>query len=262
MKIPIASLFCLLGLAVVASAQETIYSANSLMAAFEKDSKLKGADITFRDIVVDNKNSRVTFRSADNSRVICVLNPASANPNKQPPIANMVTITGRVRGRGLLGNVTLDNCALATHAETVAVPAEPPAPQEVAVAPPEAVSETTSPLNDSPVQELQESAKPDVAPVKTKRANPVAMVKKEAAPAPRLAQIENPPEGKSVPKAGVPYGFYVLLIISGAVGFSILSKLVGAMRSVQFSRSPTIRNTPEIRQAALQALLLKESKKR
>src|SRR5262249_18836064 len=134
MKISIASLFCLLGLAVVATAQETIYSANSLMAAFDKGSKLKGTDITFRDIVVDNKNSRVTFRSADSSRVICELNPLSANANK-PAVASVVTVTGKVRGRGLLGNVTLDNCGLVMHQETVAVPVESPAPQEVAVAP-------------------------------------------------------------------------------------------------------------------------------
>src|SRR5215831_6433288 len=197
MKISIASLFCLLGLAVVATAQETIYSANSLMAAFDKGAKLKGADVTVRDIVVDNKNSRVTFRSGDSSRVICELNPVSANSKKQPAIASMVTITGRVRGRGLLGNVTLDNCGLVTHEETAAAPAEP-VPQEIAVAPPEVVTETTSPPTDPPVEQLQEPAKPDVAPVKTKAAKPAAMAKKEAASPPQLAQIENPHQAGSV----------------------------------------------------------------
>jgi hypothetical protein len=160
-----------------------------------------------------------------------------------------------------LGNVTLDNCGVVTHEETAVAPAEP-APQEIAVAPPEVVSDTTSPPTDLPVEQLQEPAKPDVSPVKTKVAKPAAMVKKEAASTPKLAQIDSPPQGGSVPKTGVPYGLYALLIISGAVASVILSKLVGAVRSVQFSRPSAVHNTPQVRQAALQALLLKESKKR
>ena len=64
MKVSIASLMCFLGLSVVATAQESIYSANSLMAAFDKGANVKGAQISFRDVVVDNKNSKVTFRSS------------------------------------------------------------------------------------------------------------------------------------------------------------------------------------------------------
>src|SRR5216110_1758871 len=100
MKISIASLFCLLGLTVVATAQGTIYSANSLMAAFEKGptSSPKGSDITFRDVVTDNKNSKITFRNSDSSRVICELNPVSANHGKQPAVGSTVTEAGKVRG--------------------------------------------------------------------------------------------------------------------------------------------------------------------
>jgi hypothetical protein len=262
MKVSIALLLCLLGLTVVATAQESTYSANSLMAAFDKGAKVKGAEITVRDVVVDNKNSKVTFRSSETNRVICELNPVSANHSKQPAVGSIATVTGKVRGRGLLGNVTLDDCSVAVFEEAaVAAPiASEPVAQEVAPAPPEVISEapptTTAAINE-PSQEPGKSA---ASPAKPK---PTAAPHKEAAaPAPRLAQMEEPPEKSSIPKPGVPYGLYALLIIGGAVASSILSRLFSAVRSVQFSRPSTVRNTPEVRQAALQALLLKESKKR
>jgi hypothetical protein len=262
MKISIASVLCLLGLALVATAQETTYSANSLMAAFDKGAKVKGAEITFRDVVVDNKNSKVTFRSSEATRVICELNPVSANHSKQPAVGSIATVTGKVRGRGLLGNVTLDNCSVAVPEEAAVVaPIVPePEPQEVAPTPPEVISETLPTTTASTNEQAQEPAKPVAIPAKTK---PAAAPRKDAAaPAPRLAQMEEPPQRGSIPKPGLPYGVYALLVLGGAVGSSILSRLFSRVRSVQFSRPSTVHNTPEIRQAALQALLSKESKKR
>jgi hypothetical protein len=257
------ALLCVLGLTVVATAQESTYSANSLMAAFDKGTKVKGAAIAFRDVVVDNKNSKVTFRSSEANRVICELNPVSANHSKPPAVGSIVTVTGKVRGRGLLGNVTLDDCSVGGP-EEAAVPAPvvaEPEPQEAAPTPtevaPEATPATTTSTNETP----QEPAKSNASPAKTKTSAP----RKEAAaaaPVPQLAQIEEPPQRGSIPKPGVPYGLYALLVVGGAVGSLILSWLFGAVRSVQFPRRPSTYNTPEVRQAALQALLLKESKKR
>lgn len=254
-----ASLFCLFALTAAAIAQETTYSANSLMSSFDKKASLKGADITVRDVVTDNRNSRVTFRSSDLSRVICELDPASANHTKEPAVGSTVTVSGKVRGRGLLGNVTLDNCNLVTYEEKSVVPAEPVA-QEIAVALSETDSET-EPLTASPVDQPEEPANPAAAPSKAKAASP-ALKKKDAVVSPKLAQMDIPPKDNPTPRPSVPYGFYALLVLAGAVGSSILARLAGAFRSSQFSRPPALQNTAQIRQHALEKLLRKADKKR
>jgi hypothetical protein len=262
MKISIASLLCVLALTVAATAQDTTYSANSLMSAFDKGASLKGTDITVRDVVMDNKNSRVTFRSSDLSRVICELDPATANRIKQPAVGSTATISGKVRGRGLLGNVTLDNCNVVIHEERAVVPAEPVA-QEIAVAPPEIVSETPLPALspvEQPVEQPDDPAKAAAAPSKAKAVTPAVKKKDAAAPA-KLAQMDIPPKENPTSRPGVPYGLYALLVLGGAVASSILSRLAAAVRSTQFSR-PALQNTAQIRQAALEQLLRKADSKR
>jgi hypothetical protein len=266
MKVSIASLMCFLGLTVFATAQESTYSANSLMVAFDKGANVKGAQITFRDVVVDNKNSRVTFRSSETNRVICELNPVSANHSKPPAVGSIATVIGKVRGRGLLGNVTLDNCSVAVPEEAaVAAPiAAQPEPQEVAPTAPEGIISEAAPATIALGNELpqpQEPAKSIATPAKAKTATPRKEIA-AAAPAPRLALMEEPPQSGSIPKPAIPYRLYALLILAGAIGSLMLSWLFTSVRSVKFWRSPGSYNTPEIRQAALQALLLKESKKR
>jgi len=103
MRISIGSLCCVLALAVVRTAQETIYFADSLMSALDKKASLEGTDITVRDVVVDNKNSKVTFRSSVLGRVICELDHASANHTKPPAVGSTITVTGKVRGARSLG---------------------------------------------------------------------------------------------------------------------------------------------------------------
>src|SRR5262249_41078636 len=70
---------------------------------------------------------------------------------------------------------------------------------------------------------------------------------------------ENSTSRNSDSERPVPYVFYALLVLSGAAGSFILSKLLPpAMHP-----SPSVReNTPETRKAALQALLLKAEKKK
>jgi len=145
-----------------------------------------------------------------------------------------------------------------TPEDRAVVPAEP-AGQEIAIAPPEIVSETPSPIT-SPVDQLEEPVKPGVAASKAKAASP-AVKKKDVLP-PKLAQMDVPSKENSTPRRSVPYGFYALLVLSGVVASSILSRLAGAVRSAQFSRPPDLQNTPRIRQAALQELLRKSDKKR
>jgi hypothetical protein len=265
MKISIASLLCLLALTVPATAQEATYSADSLMSAFDKGASLKGTAVTVHDVVMDNKNSRVTFRSSDLSRVICELDPATANRIKQPAVGSNVTVSGKVRGRGLLGNVTLDNCSLLTHEEKTVVPAEPAA-QAITVAPPEIVSETLPPVLspvEQPVEQPYEPARAVLAPSKAKAVSPAvnAVKKKDAVAPPKLAQFDIPPKENPTSRPGVPYGFYALLVLGGAIASSILSRLAAAARSTQFSR-PALQNTAQIRQAALEQLLRKADSKR
>jgi hypothetical protein len=247
---------------VAATAQDNTYSADSLMAAFDKGASLKGTDVTIHDVVMDNKNSRVTFRSSDLSRVICELDPATANHIKQPAVGSNVTVSGKVRGRGLLGNVTIDNCSLVTHEEKTVVPAEPAA-QPITVAPPEIVSETPSPALspvEPPVEQPVEPALAAVAPSKAKAVSS-AVKKKDAVAPPKLAQMDIPPKENPTSRPAVPYGFYALLVLGGAVASSILSRLAAAVRSTQFSR-PALQNTAQIRQAALEQLLRKADNKR
>src|SRR5215471_9016688 len=101
-----------------AAGQESVYSADSLMAAFDKGSKVspKGTQITFRDVVVESEGERVTFKSSRNKRIICKLILSSEDRNRTPSVGSDVTVVGKVRGRGLLGNVTLDDCSLASPA--------------------------------------------------------------------------------------------------------------------------------------------------
>ena len=119
-----ALLFCATLLAPAADAQDSPYSADSLMATFERESKvsLKGTAIVFRDVVAENKNSKVFFKSSRNGRVICDMVPTSRNLSAPVAIGSPLQVTGKVRGRGLLGNVTLDDCNVSPAAEFAVAP--------------------------------------------------------------------------------------------------------------------------------------------
>src|SRR2546422_4928596 len=145
-RILVAFLSCMISLALPVTAQESTYSANSLMAAFEEGSKasLKGALITFRDVVVENKNSKLIFRSSETYKVICDL-AGSAAVGRPPSVGSQITVIGKVRGRGMLGNVTLDNCNLAlAAASTVLTQPARPEPVEPARPSPDTISKKDS----------------------------------------------------------------------------------------------------------------------
>ena len=95
-----AFLVGVMSLLLRATGQESMYSADSLMAAFENSSRvsLKGAEITFRDVVVESEDGKVTFKSSRNKRVICRLVGSSENHNKPPSVGSEITISPEKSG--------------------------------------------------------------------------------------------------------------------------------------------------------------------
>jgi hypothetical protein len=255
------SLFGMMSSILRATGQESIYSADSLMATFENGSRvsLKGTQITFRDVVVESEDAKATFKSSRNKRVICKLVASTGNPNKRPLVGSEITVIGKIRGRGLLGNVTLDNCSVAPVVDSQG---SANLQQDIASAPADAVSEEGIETPAPPAQ--SEEVRNDFAPIPSGRPSKPGKGRplEHAAPSPRLEQQDQTTRRSSDSTRDVPYRFYILLVISGAVGYSILSKLVSstvpAMRS---SRYPESANAEEVRKAALEALLLKSAKK-
>jgi hypothetical protein len=274
LKVVLASLFCIAGFRLAATAQVQTYSADSLMATFEKASKLslKGSEITFSDVVVEQINSRVIFKSSQSDRVFCDLSALTGNNTPHVSIGSLVRVTGKVRGRGLLGNVTLDNCKLApvVAASADTIPQENPSVPADAVA---VIPDEPAPVD--PVLERHPEPATDVVPARNMRqASPVTKTLpgepvqsgEVAHPNLEIEHVDNAPRstpaGADFGKRRVPYTLYVLLFLIGAAASSVFSKLLmPRLRGVQWSKPENRRNTPETRQAALEALLLKSAKK-
>jgi hypothetical protein len=258
-----------MSLILPATGQETIYSADSLMAKFERGSKvsLKGTQITFRGTVAESDDMKVTFKSSHSGRVICRLVASNENQGKPALVGSETTVTGKIRGRGLLGNVTLDDCSLALIADSQgsanpSQPADPP--EEVASTPVGAPPEEATEVASLPTQ--PDEIKNDYAPIQSTPPPKPAIRKhreKTAPPSGLEQQNQTANGGGSDSPRAVPYRLYALLILGGAVGYSILSKLLisiaGAMRSASHGSGA---NTEEVRKAALEELLLKDSKKK
>jgi hypothetical protein len=250
----------MMGLAVSAKAQESTYSADSLMATFEKGSQIsvKGTEIFLRDVVAETRNSRVIFKNSQSDRVICELAP-SVQHDTPLAVGSELRVKGRVRGRGILGNVTLDDCDLAPLDESSAIPQT--IPQELASAEPDLTLETEEaplapPEPDRPRSIAKQLAAPPSPPREVFVPGPVEQ-------APRATTADRPEssiKSSSDAQHQVPYGFYALLVLGGAVSSLILSKLLTP--AMRVSRPPLVENTPEMRQAALQTLLLKAEKKK
>jgi hypothetical protein len=262
-KIMGALAFGVMILILRATAQETVYSADSLMAAFEKGSKvsLKGTQITFRDVVKESEETKVTFKSSHNDRVICRLVASKEDHSKAASVGGEITVTGKIRGRGLLGNVTLDNCIVAPVVDSEA---SPNPPQDVASTPADASSEESS-TEDASLPAHLEEVRNDFAPIQSARPPKpkIRKEKQETAPAKPLEQQNQTTSSAPDSTHDVSYRFYVLLVLGGAVGYWILSKLLtsiaAAMRSSRYAGNTS---GDEVRKAALELLLLKSSKKK
>jgi len=260
-RVPAAALCWLVGVALTAKAQELTYSANSLIATFDRAShiSLKGTEVFVYDVVAETKISKVIYKNPQGGKVICELG-ASAQHDQQPAVGSALRVKGRVRGRGLLGNVTLDDCKIEPIDEATATTYT--VPQEPASAEPDVFSETGETLPPVSVPDRPQSiAKQFATPPSAPRAT---LVPDSVEQAPSVLAASNRPENSIKPaspsKGRVPYGFYALLVLSGAVASSILSKLLAPV--MRGSRPPVHENTPEVRQAALQALLLKNERKK
>ena len=254
-----ALLFCMISFKLPARAQESTYSADSLMATFERGSKasLKGVVVSFRDVVVESKNSKVIFQSSDTNKVICEL--VGSAESKPPSVGGQVTVIGKVRGRGLLGNVTLDDCSIAASAASTA--STEPAPQEAASAPPDRISEENTGADSLP--KLPEEPEKEVEITRSVRpAKPRTPTVKETISSSGVEHQDQTTKKSSEPPPDVPYRFYASLVLSGALGYAILSKLLGAaLKATRYARPSSALNTIEVRQAALEALLQAEKKK-
>jgi hypothetical protein len=282
-----AFLLLLARFAVTAAAQDSPYSADSLMATFERGSKvsLKGTEISFRDVVTEYRDSKVIFKSTISGRVICDIVPTSRNLETKVVIGSPFQVTGKVRGRGLLGNVTLDNCNVAAVNKVATIPELPVFPEATllpAAAPPEVinVSPASAPGNAAPAQSVQlptvlrKPAKdfvPRPAPAKaatyipeTVSAQPVVKTETVGDDSFFTAALQHkePPERVAPPKRNTPYLLYALLVLGGALAALILSRLVSSkgQPGSQIPASPE--NSTQTRQAALEELLLKSAKKR
>jgi hypothetical protein len=260
-RIPAAVLW-LVGFAFTAKAQQPAYSADSLISAFDKGSRvsLKGTEVVVRDVVAETRISKVIFKSSQNDRVICELGPSTQH-HKQAAVGSALTVKGRIRGRGLLGNVTLDDCNVAAIEEPTAT-----ASAESTVTPDTVPQEAASAEPDE-ISDRGETLPPASAPDRPRSisAPRAAVVPRPAEQAPSVATAPDNAGNSIEPSSSdsrrqVPYSFYALLILSGAIASLILSKLLAPATRV--SRPPERENTAEARQAALQALLLKTEKKK
>jgi hypothetical protein len=259
------------------AAQAPPYSADSLMATFEKGSKtsLKGTSIAFSDVVSEIRQSRVTFRSSTNAKVICELVSSTDVRNGGFSLGSRLTVVGKVRGRGILGNVTLDECSLAPSLfagneprPVAAEPAheEPKEPEHHAEEPigqPVEIPIAEAPTADAPTRPV--STRPtspvrSVLPTKTV-ANTVPPTERPssqpAQPLPATSECE-PRSSASARLPSALHAFAGLL-----VGFGAHFMLVRFRPRRAYAIRPSAGGvtTEEARRAALEALLLGQKKK-
>jgi hypothetical protein len=272
MQLKVASLALFVfsqGWFTVAALSQRTYTADSLMTAFDKGSKSspKGEEITFTGVVAEARTSRLSFKSSSGDRVICEFVQAMLQGSPASLVGYPLSVIGKVRGRGLLGNVTLDQCRLAApdslstevakaiteepappepSAEALEAPAvtitsatEPGAPAGGAVVTPRRLAfstlKTTKPGEVTAFVEADESAqrKPE-----------------ETRPSPAVPTESSPSDG---------YWRGVLhAILTIAIAVAGVFALVKLLRTIELRRTAVANpTTPEIRRAALEQLLTK-----
>lgn len=236
---------------------EQQYSADSLIGSFTRDAKspVKGATITFTDVVVETRVDRIVFRSSANDKIICELRAPIAVAAGSP-----LTVVGRVRGRGALGNVTLDDCSVTAAAAAAIEPlSSPPANvmPEPAPVPIEVPSvQVAEPVNDpldkkTPVKSSSPVA-PRTAAVTRKVVEREAGATSDAVPEPAVV----PPSLGPIGTPGI--GLAVLGFLVGLLFLPLMKRMPSVLTRGQHHPIPT---TPEMRRLALEALLSREQKK-
>src|SRR5262245_37762601 len=238
------------------------------MATFSKGShvSLKGAEITVTGVVAEIKKSKVVFKSLGNDKVICEL--VSSIAVEGHPVGSSLTVVGKVRGRGVLGNVTLDQCNLASSNTT---------PTELAT-----IGPSVEP-SEQPIAEVEEIAPPVVADeVLTKSILPTGPAQPPktvpvAAPNEAASSEERAPSNQSIttleqPNEVVQENSHSLKTVSRGVFRATVAVLLGIGAILAFVklrpaiaaglRPATFHSTDAMRRAALEALLSKEKKKK
>jgi hypothetical protein len=270
------------GYGAVAVAQEPTYSADSLMSAFDPGSRLslKGTTIALEGPISESSRTRLVFRSSKNDKVICELRSPLSSSDTRYAVGNQIAVVGKVRGRGLLGNVTLDQCSAATP--TVSAEEPPPLPETVeASAPPPEEMVVTTPI------ETEVAAVAPIVPTPAEQpttgrvmAPPAARVKKlppstedldppdpaitqptEPMPEPeqQATVIKEDPESTNAYLQGV---FHTLAAILSIVGVVLAAVKVGPMLATRFRTPSHSPSAEETRRAALEILLTKEQRKK
>ena len=252
------------------------------MAAFQKGPQTspKGSEIRVAGVAAEISRLRVIFKSSGNDKIICE-RTASTDITAEPRSGSPVTVVGRVRGRGMLGNVTLDQCRLVLP-ELASTPAtEPPQqePEEPATPSPAVAVEATAPAAekiaeaapvpdpvftvaiDKPRRTPKTSAKAFASP-------PAEAVPQELLQSQESGQQSSPPPGECEPskttsadrpasassgRAGI---YYALTAIAGWL-VALLVFVKSRLAATNGSRTHTVDPpTEETRRAALEALLL------
>jgi len=259
---------CLISLSLVALGQDTSYSTDSLMTAFSRGAQisLKGAEITVTGVVAEIKKSKVVFKSLGNDKVICEL--VSSIAIEGHPVGSSLTVVGKVRGRSVLGNVTLDQCNLASSDI---------APTELAP-----IAPSVEP-SEQPIAEVEEIAPPVVADeVPTRSTLPTGSAQppktiRVAAPNEAVSPEEHAPSNQSIttfeqPNEVVQENSHSLKTVSRGIFRATVAVLLGIGAILAFVklrpaiaaglRPPAFHSTDAMRRAALEALLSKEKKKK
>jgi len=266
--------------------EDTTYSADSLMAAFKdrREASIKGSQIKFTGVIAEIKKSSVVFKSSGNDKVVCELSSSGSNWTGGHPVGSPLTVVGKVRGRGLLGNVTLDQCGLAST-ETSIQPVGAELSQVLAEAVARPAEEETEPVTVADNISFPSAAPVTVADnISTRSATPPAPARKPlstAAPitesvsrdaviAPDHAITTPEPAAEKVPKDSTSHQTYsrgysrgifrafvaVLLGIGTVLAFLKLRPII-----LTGFRPPTFATTDAARRAALEALLTKQKKR-
>src|SRR5262249_41839002 len=189
-----------------------------------------------------------------------------------PAVGGSLSVIGRVRGRGIMGNVTLDPCVRTLAApEPVATPVPVPEPVTEKLAPPVVIPEPVlEPVVEPPLPDAP--TKPPVArvsPVPSSKisiptrslpaAEPVVeSAASDAVKEPRAASPQSLPMETSAVST-ISVANYLPLFVASAIGMGVGAFLV--FMKMRAATAPAFRSasgpTPEEeRRAALEALLL------
>jgi hypothetical protein len=267
---PLFLFFCLILFSSAGLAQETPYTADSLMAAFNKgpQNSPKGIQITFTGTIAEIKPTGVVFKSSSNDKVICEPISSVRFEVEGHPVGSALTVVGKVRGRGALGNVTLDQCSLVLTDVASNKPAAIETPDDVsreevidlsrevitdgipvAAAGVADVVPSPSATPATPDAKTPAVAKPSKPVSTNKREEPKRAVTTSVQPAERVQ------EGSSFPKTD-SCGVYRTLsaVLLGIIALVFIGKLRVVAGGL---RKPTGVPTEAARRAALEALLTK-----